>query len=148
MVGRLGGISLPSRVCKKTVLTVVKLVLVVAPDRDLRRSVEFVLEAEQFSVESYAHLFAAVASSTATTSNCAVVDEEAILNQRSSGWQALARLDKPVVLLVDQLQTFPDLAGLQVLAKPLLGVRLIEMVGSAMARAPRGSGSTQNPVRI
>ena len=118
-------------------MTVVKLVLVVAPDRDLRRSVEFALEAEQFSVESYAHLFAAVASPTATASKCAVVDEDAILNQMSSGWQALVRLNKPVVLLVDQLHIFPDLADLQVLAKPLLGDRLIEMVGSAMARTSR-----------
>ena len=118
-------------------MTVVKLVLVVAPDHNLRRSVEFALEAEEFVVESYAHLFAAVASPTATTSICAVVDEDAILNQRLSGWQALACLNKPVVLLVDQLQTFPDLAGLQVLAKPLLGDRLIEMVGSAMARTSR-----------
>ena len=118
-------------------MTIVKLVLVVAPDHDLRRSVEFALEAEEFAVESYAHLFAAVASPTATSSKCAVVDEDAILNQISSGWQALVRLNKPVVLLVDQLHIFPDLADLQVLAKPLLGDRLIEMVGSAMARTSR-----------
>ena len=71
------------------------------------------------------------------TSNCAVVDEDAILNQMLAGWQTLARLDKPVVLLVDQLRTVPDLAFLQVLAKPLLGDRLIEMVGSAIAGTSR-----------
>ena len=118
-------------------MTVIKLVLVVAPDHDLRRSVEFALEAEQFAVESYSQLPAAIASPAATTSNCAVVDEDAILNQMLAGWQALARLDKPVVLLVDQLRTVPDLAFLQVLAKPLLGDRLIEMVGRAMAGTSR-----------
>lgn len=113
-------------------MTAVSFVLVVAPDHGFRRSLEFALEAEGFAVDSYALLSTAVASPLAAVAACAVVDEDAI-EDRASGREALGRLAKPVVLLVDRLPPFPDLARIRVLVKPLLGNALIETVQSSIA---------------
>ena len=114
-------------------MIVIKRILIVAPDRGLRRSLEFALEAEGFTVDSHARLAAAVASRLAPTTVCAVIDGDAILD-RVSDWDALARLSKAIVLLVDRPEGVPYLAGMRVLVKPLLGNALIETVQRMVVR--------------
>jgi len=107
-------------------------VLVVAPDQELRRSIEFALEAEGFIVASYALLAAALVAPQSGKAACAVVDEEAIIGQPESG-DRLQRLGRPVILLIDRLQAVPPAAVVQVLMKPMLGSQLVESVGRAIA---------------
>lgn len=118
---------LPAESRESIHLTAVSFVLVVAPDHVFRRSLEFVLEAEGFAVDSHALLSAAIVSPLAKIAACAVVDEDAIKNQ-ASGRDALGGLAKPVVLLVDRLPPFPYAARTRVLVKPMLGNALIETV--------------------
>ena len=118
----------------------IHLVLVVAPDRELRRSIEFALEAEGFGIDSHAQLAAALASPCVDSTACAVIDEDAIGGRNGKDAPPLDRVARPVVLLVDQLRAVPQApAGIRVLTKPLLGRLLVETVAAAIAdgRVPR-----------
>ena len=110
-------------------------VLVIAPDREFRRSLEFALEVEGFSVASYASLSDAIATPAASSAICAVVDDRALridpLAQRT-----LDRLLKPVILLVDGFSPAGLDRGPTVLTKPLHGRDLIEMVRAQSAPSP------------
>jgi DNA-binding response OmpR family regulator len=108
-------------------------VLVIAPDREFRRSLEFALEVEGFSVSSHALLSEAEASLAASGAVCAVVDEGALRIDRSAR-RSLGRLIKPVILLSDGFSSIGDDSGLAVLTKPLQGSALIELV-QAIQRA-------------
>ena len=103
------------------------LVLVVAPDKDFRRSLEFALEAEGFTVDSYGSMAGAFASSRAEEAGCAVVDDTAI-----GKWPEVEKesrhFGRPVVLLSDRIGTMPRLPLTTVLSKPFLGNPLIEAV--------------------
>ncbi|MCP3056893.1 hypothetical protein [Aurantimonas marianensis] len=110
-------------------MATIGLILVVAPDRDFRRSLEFALEAELYAVDSHARLTTAVESPLLARAACAVVDEKAV-RDHAYQWDALDRLGKPVILLVDRFRPPLSRASLTIMAKPLLGNALIERVGS------------------
>lgn len=108
-------------------MVAVSTVLIIAPDREFRRSLEFALEAEGFSVDSHALLSEAEASPVASRAVCAVVDEGA-LRIDPAARRSLGRLVKPVILLVEKLSPTGDDDGLTILIKPLHGNALIELV--------------------
>lgn len=131
MLTEKGGTSPGSRDCpgENRVLATIGLILVVAPDRVFRRSLEFALEAELYAVDSHARLTTAVESPLLASAACAVIDEKAV-RDHAYEWDALDRLGKPVVLLVDRFRPPVSRANLTVLVKPLLGNALIERVRS------------------
>lgn len=108
-------------------------ILVVAPNDQLRRSIEFALEAEGFGVVSHALLPAANGSLGRGHYACLVVDEEAVTPSAPT-WEKLASFAGPVVLLVDKLRAGPEGKAMTLLHKPLLGRSLTETVTGAVAR--------------
>lgn len=108
-------------------MTAAPLVLVVAPDKDFRRSLEFALEAEGFAVDSYGSMAGAFASSRAEEAGCAVVDDTAI-GKWPEVEEEFRHFGRPVVLLSDRIGTMPSLPFTTVLIKPFLGNPLIEAV--------------------
>ncbi|RWB26186.1 transcriptional regulator [Mesorhizobium sp.] len=102
------------------------IVLIVVPDREFRRSLEFALEVEGFSVASHASLADAMASPAAADAVCAVVDEGAFRIDPASR-RTLDRLAKPVILLADGFSAAGD-DPQTVLTKPLQGSALIELI--------------------
>ena len=114
-------------------------VLVIVPDREFRRSLEFALEVEGFSIASYASLLEAIATPAALSAICAVVDDAA-LQIDPLAQHTLDRLLTPVILLVDGFS--PAALDLRptVLTKPLQGRDLIEMV---RAQSPPSPAATQ-----
>lgn len=109
------------------------MILVVVPDRELRRSIEFALEAEGLVFCAHAELAAALASPEAGAAACLIVDEDAIAPSRNGAGNGLDGFGRPVVLLVDRMRTVPRVPGIRVLNKPLLGERLIEIVAGSIA---------------
>jgi DNA-binding response OmpR family regulator len=105
-------------------------VLVVAPDRGLRRSLEFALEVEGFVVVSFEDLTAALASPRAAEGTCVVIDEDALLNDPLA-MTAVRRFNKPAFLLIDRTRSVPESLGIRVLRKPVLGNALITAVKAA-----------------
>lgn len=123
-------------------LATIQHVVVVVPDPELRRSIEFALEAEGFGIEAHDRLGAALASPCIDDAACAVIDEAVIGARKGKETPGLERITQPVVLLVDQLRAVPQApAGIRVLTKPLLGRMLVETVLAAIAdgRAPAAS---------
>jgi hypothetical protein len=121
------GSTIPIPPWEKVALHPQDTVLVVVPDPELRRSVEFALEAEGYRVDSHALLAAALESSWITHMACAIVDENAIASRAGSG-DRLDAIARPVILLVDQLRSVPETPRIMTLTKPLLGRRLVETV--------------------
>ena len=117
------------------------MILVVAPDHGLRRSLVFVLEADGFGVESHVTLDDALAAPLDQAIVCAIVDEDAT-RARPTGLQNLRQLGRPVVLLAAAPSIASDIMGLTVLPKPFLGVSLIKAVGHAIASGRPASGPT------
>ncbi|PSH57133.1 hypothetical protein CU100_17920 [Phyllobacterium endophyticum] len=101
--------------------------LVIAPDYGLRRSLEFALEVEGFAVLSFDDVNAALASPGTAAGSCVVVDEEALLNDPLA-MAAVRRFHKAVLLLVDRSRSMPDILGVRVLRKPILGNALITAI--------------------
>ena len=116
-------------------MDVTSLVLIVAPDLGFRRSLEFALEAEGFTVDSHALVSAAVESPCAASAICSVVDEDALRDWAPEPL-TFDRLAKPVILLVDRFLPIPEQAGITILMKPLLGSVLTESVHALVATAP------------
>ncbi|EHK53219.1 FixT2 anti-kinase protein [Mesorhizobium alhagi CCNWXJ12-2] len=110
-------------------------VLIIVPDREFRRSLEFALEVEGFAVASYASLSEAMATPDAWSAFCAVVDDGA-LRIDPFAQHTLDRLLKPVILLVDGFSPAGLDRGPTVLTKPLQGRDLIEMVRAQSAPSP------------
>lgn len=104
-------------------------VLVVAPDYGLRRSLEFALEVEGFTVVSYEGLTAALASPSEAVDACIVVDEEAIANDPFA-IAALRQFKRPILLLTDGSRPIPGPPVARSLRKPVLGNALIRAVRS------------------
>lgn len=124
-------------------LAAVQLVVVVVPDKELRRSIEFALEAEGFGIGSHDRLEAALASPGVGGAACAVIDEAALDTHQGKGAAALARIEPPVVLLVDRLRVVPQPpASIRVLTKPLLGRMLVETVQAAIAEGSAAKAAT------
>lgn len=109
-------------------------ILVVAPDRAFRQSLEFALEVEGFSVDSHARLTEAAGSSAASEAVCVVVDESALAMDPAAR-QSLKRMAGPVILLVDGLSSAAAADGLTVLTKPLIGDDLIHVVRGLASRS-------------
>ena len=107
------------------------LILVIAPDQHLRRSIAFALEAEGLLVEAVADL-AALSGGSIAAAICAVVDENAVTASRD-GWRRVAALPNHVILLIDRLRQIPEHYARNALAKPLLGRSLVEAVLAAQA---------------
>ena len=113
-------------------MTAAALILVVAPDMDFRRSLEFALETDGFTVESHPQIEAAFASPRAGRAACAVVDDSAVTD-----WKAMATairlFGKPLILLQDRVRAIPDLPLTTALTMPFLGAPLTDAVRRAMA---------------
>ncbi|MEO5755255.1 MAG: transcriptional regulator [Mesorhizobium sp.] len=107
-------------------------IIVVAPDAGLRRSLEFALEVEGFSVESHGLLSTAV-SPAAEAATCVIIDDSAI-RLSPAGSQTLARFAGRVILLVESLVSVAGREEFAVLTKPVEGNDLIDMVRSVSAR--------------
>lgn len=121
-------------------LAAIQHVVVVVPDRELRRSIEFALEAEGFAISSHDRLEAALASPRIGDTACAVIDEAAL--GAHEGKDALAHIFPPVVLLVDRLRAGQTQAGIRVLTKPLLGRMLVETVQAIIAGGSAAAASS------
>jgi len=109
-------------------------ILVIAPDREFRRSLEFALEVEGFEVTSHGSLTDAEALIAASQAVCAVVDDGALGLDPVAARRVLERLAKPVILLADRVSPTGDDRGLTVLTKPLQGGALIELVQALSRR--------------
>ena len=111
-----------------------KTILVVVPGEELRKSIEFTLEAEGFKVDSHKGFETVFAAPQAEDFSCAIVDEDAI----EGGEQNLSRLaeiagsSRPVVVLLDRMAMLPGSFALRKLPKPLLGPALIEAVSAVV----------------
>lgn len=103
------------------------LVVVVAPDKDFRRSLEFALEAEGFAVDAHASISNAFASLRARQAGCVVVDDAAIEDWGLVEGQ-FRRLARPVILLASKAPPLVDQAFTATLTKPFLGTPLIDAV--------------------
>lgn len=117
------------------------MILVVAPDHGLRRSLVFVLEADGFDVKAHVSLDEALATQLDQAVACAIVDEDAT-HALPAGLQSLRRLGWPVVLLAAAPAIASEAMGLTILPKPFLGVSLIKAVGRAIASGRPESGPT------
>lgn len=114
-------------------MTVDSMVLVIAPNRGFRKSLEFALEAEGYVVDSQADLAGAVASPRNSSVRCVVVDEDAVPNWPIAR-NDLVRFPGPVILLVDRPCPPPQPDGVTILVKPLLGNALIKAVDQVIAK--------------
>ncbi|WP_170314566.1 hypothetical protein [Aquibium carbonis] len=105
-------------------------VLVVVPNDELRRSIEFTVEAEGYEIESHAGFPTVFASHKFNGFDCAVVDEDAV-DARQRNLIEFARIagdERPVVVLVDRTATLDSVVPFKLLRKPLLGPALVEAI--------------------
>jgi hypothetical protein len=108
-------------------LAIAKTIIVVAPESAFRRSLEFALEVEGFSVESHALLSEAEQSPTTAIALCTVVDE-GVLRSRAGPPRSLERITRPVILLANELSATVARKGLTILTKPLRGNDLVDVL--------------------
>lgn len=101
-------------------MSVAKTVILIAPESPFRRSLEFALEVEGFSVESHALLSEAEQSPAAVDALCAIVDES-VLKRRTGLPPSLDGITRPVILLANGVSATVATRGLTVLTKPLQG---------------------------
>ncbi|QPC86336.1 transcriptional regulator [Mesorhizobium sp. NBSH29] len=106
-------------------MAIAKTIIVVAPEGAFRRSLEFALEVEGFSVESHAQLSEAERSPTIAIALCAVVDES-VLGSGAGPARSLDMIPRPVILLANEISTAVARKGLMVLTKPLCGSDLAD----------------------
>lgn len=112
--------------------------LIIAPDADLRRSLEFLLVAEGYSVTSHADISDI---STTQTFACTIVDHQAISNQREE-MRAFCQRARPIVLLAGSTPLWLAEQAFRVVQKPLLGRPLLSAIKDAVtlgARHPKYS---------
>ncbi len=108
-----------------------EIVLVAAPDRAFRRSLEFALESAGFQTEAHVYVSNAFASQVANGAVCAVVDDHAVDN-----WpllpEQLRLFGRPVVLVAGRFPDTPTLPSVTLVMKPFLGKPLIDAVRNAI----------------
>ena len=110
-------------------------VLIVASDQAMRRSLAFVLEAEGYAVVAMAQLDASPCPPGQDDQACvAVVDQDALVARKDPAAE-LARLNRPVILLVERMRRPPSLPGLRIIEKPPLGRDLLDAVAAALQPA-------------
>jgi CheY-like chemotaxis protein len=105
-------------------------VLIVASDQAMRRSLAFVLEAEGYAVVAMAQLDADQPGQDGQAC-VAVVDQDALAARKDPAAE-LARLNRPVILLVERMRRPPLLPGLRIIEKPPLGRDLLDAVAGAL----------------
>ncbi len=101
-------------------------VLVIAADTALRRSLEFLFEAEGLAVSSRDHVPAAKRCA-GERCGCVVVDESS-LGAGAEGWRRLSGLAEAIVLLIDRAGDPPGNVAVRTVEKPLAGPELVETV--------------------
>ena len=106
-------------------------VLIVASDQAMRRSLTFALEAEGYAVDAEPRLDAESYPLEPENGVCVIVDQDALANQRNPTAE-LAKLKRPVILLVERLGRPPVLPGLRIVEKPPLGRDLLDAVAAAL----------------
>ena len=102
--------------------------LIVAPDADLRRSLEFMLEAEGHEVVAHAALWDAELTQKF---DCTIVDHRAIAPPYAAVI-AFCRQAAPVILLAGAPLPWLTELVFRVVQKPLLGSPLIAAIESAL----------------
>ena len=103
-------------------------ILLIAPDTELRRSLEFALVAEGYEVT----LRASIAAHEAPSFDCTVLDHHAIGTDRMAA-AAFCSCHAPVILLANQKSHPLTPWTFRTLMKPLLGVSLTDAVFEAVA---------------
>lgn len=116
-------------------------ILAIAPDPAFGASLGFVLEAEGCQVL----LLKALPSTydSMASFDCVIVDDTALINKEKN-INHLRALASPVILLVDHSDEFPASESLWIIEKPILGLKLIEAVRSAL----RGAAELQPQIYI
>lgn len=104
-------------------------ILLVAPDSDLRKSLEFALQAEGYEVTSRASIAARLQPGTY---DCTVLDHHAIGNDRKAA-ASFCSIFAPVILLANEQPHALSPAAFNTLMKPLLGAALSEAIREAIA---------------
>jgi len=104
-------------------------ILLIAPDSELRRSVEFALGAEGHDVTCRA----SIAAHERPDYDCTVIDQHALGNDRKAA-STFCSIFSPVILLASQTShpLSPDV--FRTLLKPQLGPALVGAVADAIAR--------------
>ncbi len=107
------------------------------PNEELRRSIEFTVEAEGFECESHAGFPTVFATHAVNGFDCAVVDEDAVdAGQKNlHRFAGIAGGERPVVVLVDRTAALAADLPFRLLRKPLLGQALIEAIVPPAAAA-------------
>lgn len=108
-------------------MSVAKTILLVASESPFRRSLEFALEVEGFSVESHALLSDAERSPAAVAAFCAIIDE-CVLKRGTGPGRSLDGITRPVILLANELSATAARQGMTVLTKPLRGNDLVDIL--------------------
>jgi DNA-binding response OmpR family regulator len=103
-------------------------VLIVAPDMDLRRSLEFLLEADGYAVVSCASVGAA---RNLGRFDCAILDHQAIAPPHEDVLE-FCREARPLILLSGSAHPWLAEGVFQVVQKPLLGKPLLAAVEDAL----------------
>lgn len=106
------------------------IIIVVASDVELRRSIEFALEAEGYVVTSHGRLLEATMSPAASAAACIVVDEDSL--QDLADWRMFCSLTTPTVLLADKSERPGGTDAACIIFKPLLGNALVETIRRAV----------------
>lgn len=107
-------------------------ILLVAPDSDLRKSLEFALQAEGYEVTSRASIGARERPSAY---DCTVIDHHALGNNPAFAAE-FCTIFAPVILLTNHREHPLSSSAFRTMLKPLLGAALIEAIRDAvMSRA-------------
>jgi CheY-like chemotaxis protein len=104
-------------------------ILLVAPDSDLRRSLEFSLTAEGYEVTSRASIGA---RERPDAFDCTVVDHHALGNDGRAAAN-FCSIFAPVILLANKLDHELSPSAFRTLLKPLLGAALTDAIYAALA---------------
>lgn len=114
-------------------------ILVVAPDRDFRRSLAFVLEAEGCRVNIVERL--PDLDTLSDRYDCLVIDHRSIPAGARDGI-LFAGMRTPVVVLSSNAQDMIARGFERVVLKPFLGHKLVEAVRDVLRREPQPAMST------
>lgn len=106
-------------------------ILLVAPDSDLRKSVEFALQVEGYDVTSRA----SIAAREQPHYDCTVVDHHALGNNRRRAAD-FCEIYEPVILLANHLPHELSPYAFRTVMKPLLGAALTDAIHDAIGKRP------------
>ncbi len=115
-----------------------RLVIVVAPDSVMRRSLEFALTAEGFLTVSLPTIGSALNSQHAGTAVCTIIDDNAV-EDWSSADEMLGRFLVPIVLLLGERERPVTTPSVIAVSKPFLGEPLIAAVNAIVGRQSTGA---------